>query len=55
MFFLLRVLLFSDQLIGLQWKLMDLRGTPKPTVPERKARAWKYDAKYFKTGFSKYH
>jgi hypothetical protein len=26
--------------IGFQWKLTDLRGTPKSIVPEKKARPW---------------
>ena len=26
--------------IGFQWKLTDLRGTPKSMVPEKKARPW---------------
>ncbi len=26
--------------MGLQWKLMDLSGTPNPTVPEKKESAW---------------
>jgi hypothetical protein len=26
--------------MGLQWKLMDLSGTPKSMVPDKKARPW---------------
>ena len=29
---------FCSHWIGLQWKLTDLRGTPKSIVPEKKAR-----------------